>query len=77
MTAEEIILGELNKGFDGEWKSLQEAVEELNDELIYCSWDKGQKTIQWLDNGKGETYIISRINESALNEKWQTIAELC
>ena len=71
MSAKEIILIEINKGFEGDWKSLNEAATDLNDDLASCSWDEDNKAFSWYDNGKGETYIIGRINERELNTKWQ------
>lgn len=70
-------MNELNKGFDGEWTSLNEAVDDLSNELVYASWDEAHKTVQWVDNGNGETYIISNINEKDSLGSWQKIAVLC
>lgn len=71
--AKEIILGEINKGFDGKWKSLPEAAKELNKDLTNCTWNEDEKDFMWFDNGKGENYMIGRINERAVNTKFQRI----
>lgn len=76
MSGQDVILAEVNKGFDGNWKSLGDAAKELNNEITYCDWNEADKTFQWIDNGKGETYIISCINEKKSNVKWQNIARI-
>lgn len=76
MSAKEVILNEINKGFEGDWKSLGDAAKELNHDLVICIWDEEENTFAWYDNGKGETYIIGRINERELNTKWQNIGEI-
>lgn len=76
MTAKEVILNEINKEFDGSWKSLDEAAKWLDDYEFYCAWDEETKMFQWQDNGKGETYIIARINERELNKEFKQIGTL-
>jgi hypothetical protein len=69
--AREIILNEINKDFEGNWKNLREAAMELNNDLGDCFFD--EDTFTWHDNGKGETYLISRINEKEVNTKFQNV----
>lgn len=76
MTAKEVILNEVNKGFDGSWKSLDEAAKWLADNDFYCTWDEETKTFQWIDNGKGETYIITDINIRELNKEFKYIGTI-
>ena len=76
MSAKEIILKEVNKGFEDDFKSLNEAATELGKDLVCCVWDEESNTFHWYDNGKGETYIVSRINERELNTNWQNIGEI-
>jgi len=76
MSAKEIILKEINKELEGNWKSLNEAATELVNDLTSCAWDEDNKTFHWYDNGKGETYIVGRINERELNTNWQNIGEI-
>lgn len=76
MSAKEVILGEINKEFDGSWKSLDEAANELNNDFSHASWDEETKMFQWQDNGKGETFIIARINERELNKEFKQIGTL-
>lgn len=76
MSAKEIILKEVNKGFEDDFKSLNEAATELSKDLVCCVWDEESNTFHWYDNGKGETYIVGRINERELNTNWQNIGEI-
>ena len=76
MTAKEVILNEINKGFNGSWKSLDEAAKWLDDYEFYCTWTEETKTFQWIDNGKGETYIIADINIRELNKEFKQIGTL-
>ena len=76
MSAKEIILKEVNKGFEDDFKSLNEAATELSKDLVCCVWDEESKAFHWYDNGKGETYIVGRINERELNTNWQNIGEI-
>ena len=69
--AREIILNEINKDFEGNWKNLREAAMELNNDLGGRFFD--EDTFTWHDNGKGETYLISRINEKEVNTKFQNV----
>ena len=61
--AKEVILNVLNKDFEGSWKSLDEVAEELSEELTSASWDEEEKAFHWYEDGKGESYIIGRVNE--------------
>lgn len=74
-TAKEIVLNEVNKIFEYNFKSLVEAVKKLSSD-IDASWDEESKTFSWADNGKGETYIICKINERELNTKFQRIGRI-
>lgn len=76
MSAKEVILNEINKEFDCSWNSLDEAANELNNCLSHGSWNEETKMFQWQDNGKGETYIIARINERELNKEFKQIGTL-
>lgn len=76
MSAKEVILNEINKEFDGSWKSLDEAANALNGNISECGWNEETKMFQWQDNGKGETYIIARINERELNKEFKQIGTL-
>lgn len=71
--AKEIILDVINKGFEGKWKNLREAATELNNGLGGCFFSEDENTFTWHDNGKGETYLIGRINEREVNTKFQSI----
>ena len=72
--AKEVILNELNKEFDGDWKSLKEAALALNKELEHCVWFEDDRELTWMDNGKGADYHIARINTiEGVNTKFQTI----
>ena len=71
--AEEIILKEINKGFEEEWDSLESAAHDLNRDLAQSNWDKENRCFLWLDDGKGECYQIARINEREVNTKFQHI----
>jgi len=73
--AKEIILDEINKGFNKEWKSLDDAANELDKELYGCTFE--DDTFSWSDNGKGETYIIANLNLSEVNTEFQHIGEIC
>ena len=70
-SAREIILNEINKDFEGNWKNLREAATELNNDLGGCFFD--EDTFTWHDNGKSVTYLISRINEREVNTKFQNV----
>ena len=69
--AKEIILGEINKGFDGNWKTLSDAASELCEEIYHCEYDEKNMSFSWEDNCKGETYKICRINMREVNTKFQ------
>jgi hypothetical protein len=72
--AKEVILNELNKDFEGKWKSLKEAALALNKELEHCVWFEDDRELTWMDNGKGVDYHIARINiNDGVNVKYQTI----
>ena len=71
--AKEIILNDINKGFDGKWKNLREAANELHNDIKSCFFSEDENTFTWHDNGKGETYLIGRINEREVNTKFQNI----
>ena len=71
--AKEFILEGINKSFEGKWKSLEEAAKELGNDLSFCHWDENEKSFIWLDNGKGEKYIIANINIREVNTKYQHI----
>jgi hypothetical protein len=72
--AKKVILSNVCVDFDENWKSLKEAAKELRKCLWHCSWDEEEKTFTWLDNGKGETYIICELDRG--NMKWQNIGEI-
>jgi hypothetical protein len=69
--AKEVILNELNKGFDGNWASLEEAALALNKELEHCVWFEKERELSWMDNGKGDEYTIARIDIREVNTKFQ------
>lgn len=69
--AKEIIRAEICNGFDGVWNTLEEASQELSDELTCCVWDEDSKTFHWYDDGKGCTYIIGEVWIMNVNTKWQ------
>ena len=69
--AKEIILKEINEGFEGNWKSLKEAAKDLDSELNDCTWDEDGRCFTWMDNGKGESYNIGRVNVREVNTKFQ------
>lgn len=75
-SAKEIILDGINKHFDGEWTSLEEAASDLNDELDGCGWIEREKKFYWNDNGNGEEYFINRVNEREVNTKYQHIGSI-
>ena len=72
--AKKSILFNLCVDFDGEWNSLESAAKELCDDLSECSWDEDSKVFHWMDNGKGERYIICEIEKGSL--EWQHIGEI-
>jgi hypothetical protein len=57
-------------------KSLDEIASILDNEIEECSWNEENKTFSWFDNGKGETYIIARVNMREVNNKFQRIGEI-
>lgn len=71
--AKEIILNIINKDFDGKWKNLREASNELDNNIGGCFFSENEDTFTWHGNGKGETYLIGRINEREVNTKFQSI----
>lgn len=73
LAAQGVILDELNKGFDGNWASLEEAALALNKELDHCTWFEKERELTWMDNGKGVEYTIARINIREVNTKFQKI----
>ena len=72
--AKEIILNEINKGFNEKWKSLDDAANELDKELYKCTFE--DDTFSWFDNGKGESYTIGSLNLSEVDTEFQRIAEV-
>lgn len=74
--AKEIILNEINKGFEESFQSLNGAATELNNDLTSCTWDAEDETFSWYDNGKGETYIIGDVNVNEVNTKFQIFGEI-
>ena len=72
-SAKEIILNEINKGFESNWKNLREASTELNNDIGGCFFSEDEDIFTWHDNGKGDTYLIGRINEREVNTKFQNI----
>ena len=71
-TAREIVLNEINKGFNGNYQSFVEAVEDLKDELFHVSF--GTNEFIWNDNGKGEEYHIVKINTTdGIDTKFQMV----
>ena len=74
--AKEIILGIINKDFNGKWKNLREAAEELSKDLYECKYSEDKDddyVFLWHDNGNGEKYNIVRINQTEVNTKFQDI----
>ena len=69
--AEEIILKEMNEGFQCKWNNLKEVAKDLNSELDCCMWDEDGRCFTWMDNGKGESYNIGRVNVREVNTKFQ------
>ena len=77
--AKEIILEIINKDFDGKWKNLREAEEELSKDLYECKYSEDKDddyVFLWHDNGKGEKYNIVHINEREVNTNFQYIGEI-
>jgi hypothetical protein len=72
--AKKVILANVCVDFDGKWKTLKGAARELNRDLEHCYWDEEEKTFTWLDNGKGESYIICELDRC--ETKWQNIGEI-
>ena len=58
--AKKIVLDEVNKGFEDEWKSLEDATKDLLASNInsYCDDD----VFMWDDNGKGDVYRFVEID---------------
>lgn len=75
--AKEVILEAVNKGFEGDWKSLKDAADELNNELSGCSWNEESKVFYWYDNGKGETFFIGSVCITNLNREFNEFGEIC
>ena len=69
--AKEIILNDINKSFDGKWKNLREAANELDNDIESCFFSEDENTFTWHDNGKGETYLIGEVYT-----KFQNIGEI-
>ncbi len=69
--AKELVLKEINKEFDENWASLDKAAEILAEDLTDADWDEVARTFMWSDNGKGETFIIGKLNEREVNTKFQ------
>lgn len=69
--AKELVLKEINKEFDENWASLDKAAEILAEDLTDAGWDEAARTFMWSDNGKGETFIIGKLNEREVNTKFQ------
>ena len=75
--AREIILNEVNKGFEDNFKSLEDAADALSKELYLCNYSDDKKTFVWSDDCKGETYIICRVNQfSGVNTTFQNIGSI-
>ena len=77
--AKEIILDIINKDFDGKWKNLREAAEELSKDLYECKYSEDKDddyVFLWYDNGNGEKYNIVSINQREVNTKFQYIGEI-
>jgi Ni,Fe-hydrogenase III component G len=71
--AKEIILNEINKGFNGKWKNLREAANELDNDIENCSFLEDENKFMWYDNGKGEAYLIGNLDVRELNTEFQNI----
>ena len=71
--AKEIILDIINKDFNGKWKNLREASNELDNDIEGCFFSENENTFTWHDNGKGETYLIGDVNVREVNTKFQNI----
>ena len=74
--AKEIILNIINKDFNGKWKNLREAAEELSEDLYECEYSEDKDdgyVFSWHDNGNGEKYNIVDINQKEVNTKFQSI----
>ena len=77
--AKEIILEIINKDFNGKWKNLREAAEELSKDLYECKYSEDKDddyVFLWHDNGNGEKYNIVSINQREVNTKFQNIGEI-
>jgi hypothetical protein len=66
-TAKQMVANTLKNEF-GEFKkySLKNIAEELSD--LNATWDEEDLTFSWMDNGKGEEYIIKKISQSDYNK---------
>ena len=74
--AKEIILDIINKDFNGKWKNLREAADELSEDLYECEYSEDKDddyVFLWSDNGNGEKYNIVSINQKEVNTKFQNI----
>lgn len=73
--AKEVLLEHLNKEFEAKWKTLEEAESDLSgfSDLEDCGMSEDGLEFHWWDNGKGETFFISRINEREVNTKFQRV----
>ena len=71
--AKEIILKEINDGFEANWKSLKEAESELSKELDDCQCLVDETSFTWFDNAKGESYDIITIDETKIDKEFQKV----
>lgn len=70
--AKETLLDYLNKSFETNCRSLNEVVDSLS-ELEDCGMGDDGLSFYWWDNGQGESFQISRINEREVNTKFQRV----
>lgn len=71
--AKEIILKDINDGFEASWKSLKEAESELSKELEQCQCSENETSFVWFDNAKGESYDIVTIDETKIDKEYQQV----